>query len=63
MAIRPDHVAKMVEAQRTFDEHHRRGDAGGRRESAAVLGALFRNASDEERAAYEAQLDESGHVR
>jgi hypothetical protein len=62
MTMRPDHVAKLVEAQRTFDEYYARGDIEGENRSAAVIGGLYRNASEEERKAYLAQLDKAGHV-
>lgn len=63
MTIRPAHVAKLVEAQRAFDACYARGDIEGERRTAAIIGGLYRNASEEERDAYRAQLDEAGHVR
>jgi hypothetical protein len=62
MTIRPHHVEKLIEAQRVFDHYYRRGDIEGENRSAAIIGGLYRNASDEERRAYQAQLDPAGHV-
>jgi hypothetical protein len=63
MSLRLDHVTKLVEAQRIFDQYYARGDIEGEKRSAAIIGALFRNASEEERDAYRAHLGPGGHVR
>jgi hypothetical protein len=66
MSVRPDHVRKMLRAQREFDRCSLGGPADsetGRARWAAVLGALYRNGTEEEYHAFRRHCTPAGRYR
>jgi hypothetical protein len=59
--IRKSQVAKLLAAQRAFDECPK-GNGAARRKTAAIIGAAFRNATPEERQEFNGRLTPSGQV-
>jgi hypothetical protein len=66
MTIRPGHVRKMLYAQREFDRCSLGGpndSEAGRAQWAAILGALYRNGTDEEYQAFRAHCTPAGRYQ